>query len=217
MIWAMSWGLMNRESRFEIEREGVLTTEEVMVIAAAEVFKNGAWQGLKTGGADTLLKIIQEKHCFLPRHQVEYDPSWQQIIPYIIFRHNHKYLLTNRLENSAEQRLHHQYSLGLGGHINREDTNETDPVEAGLWREWKEEVSYEGTLSHSLIGFINDDSREVSQVHLGLFYLFEGSSPQITVLEDHEMVGQLLSLSEIEPFYNKMESWSQIVYDYLGQ
>ncbi|MEW5766427.1 MAG: NUDIX hydrolase [bacterium] len=192
-----------------------MTTEKVMVVATAEVFKNESWQGLKTDGIDTLLKIIQERHSFLSRHLVEDDPSWQQIIPYIVFRYNHSYLLVKRLEHSAEHRLHHQYSLGLGGHINLEDTQGANPVEAGLWREWAEEVSYEGGLSHSLVGFINDDSREVSRVHLGLFYLFEGYSSLITVLEDHEMIGQLLSLSEIEPFYDKMESWSQIVYDYL--
>ena len=151
----------------------------------------------------------------MPRTEVEEDPTYQQIIPYVVFRHGDRYLLTKRLRASTEKRLRQLYSLGVGGHINPEDLSGGDPISDGMRREWEEEVVYEGSLSAELLGLLNDESSPVSKVHLGVVFLVHGSTPEIAIRETDKLSGELLTLDEMRIHYLEMESWSQIVYDRL--
>jgi predicted NUDIX family phosphoesterase len=192
-------------------------SEEVLVVPRADIFPDGAWHGFIDVAPSRYLEIIEEHREFRPRGEVEEDPDFQQIIPYIVFRHEDRYLLTRRLKQSSEKRLRHLYSLGVGGHINREDVAEetADPVEEGLRREFDEEVIYAGEWSHRLIGLINDDSNDVSRVHLGLVFEVSGNSPEIAIRETGKLEGELLRLDEMKIYYLDMESWSQLIYDHL--
>jgi predicted NUDIX family phosphoesterase len=192
-------------------------SEEVLVVPRAEIFPDGAWHGFIHEDLQRYLEIISERRQFRPRGEVEEDPDFQQIIPYLVFRNGDRYFLTRRLKQSTEKRLRHLYSLGVGGHINRVDvTDETaDPVEEGLRREFAEEVVYEGDWSHRLIGLINDDSNDVSRVHLALVYEVTGVHAEISIRETGKLEGELLRLEEMKIYYLDMESWSQLIYDHL--
>jgi predicted NUDIX family phosphoesterase len=189
--------------------------EEVLCVKREDIFPDGAWHGFITEGLDRYREVVREHHLFMPRAEVEDDPAYQQIIPYVVFHHGDRYFLTHRLRASAERRLRRQYSLGIGGHINREDLQGGDPIQDGMRREWEEEVIYEGSFDAKLIGLLNDESAPVSKVHLGVVFLIEGDSPQISIRETEKLAGELLTLSEMRIFYLGMESWSQIVYDRL--
>ena len=189
--------------------------EEVLVVRRDEIFPDGAWHGFVTDSLDHAQEVIREKSFFLPRAGVEDDPTYQQIIPYVVFRHGDRYFLTKRLKASSEKRLRQQYSLGVGGHINREDLGGGDPIYDGLRREWEEEVEYHGEFEARLLGLINDESAPVSKVHLGVAFLVDGSTPDISIRETDKLSGELLTLEEMRIFYLGMESWSQIVYDQL--
>jgi len=179
------------------------------------VFPTGSWHGFISSGLGGYEEMIRGHAEFMPRAQVEDDLAYQQIIPFLVFRHRDRYFLTRRLRASSERRLRQQYSLGLGGHVNSDDALGGDALERGIEREWSEEVIYKGGLSRRLIGLINDDSSPVSRVHLGLVYLVEADSDEIQIRETQKLSGELLSLSEMRIFYLAMESWSQIVYDQL--
>ena len=56
-----------------------------MVVKRDDLFKGGIWHGIKTENLKKYLNIISQKHYFMSRHKVENDPSWQQIIPYLVF------------------------------------------------------------------------------------------------------------------------------------
>lgn len=192
--------------------------EEVAVIAAKQLFKRDHWQGIKVKGVKSILASIRKNLQFKPRLEVECDPSYKQIIPYLVFRTNNRYLLIKRLAHSkTEERLHHHYTLGLGGHINKGDIGSENLIEAGFWREWEEEVEYSGKIDHRLIGLIYDESTEVSRVHIGLFYLIEGDSSQIGIREVDRLEGVLVQLSEAKKYYDEMEGWSKFVYEYLSR
>ena len=185
----------------------------------AEIFPDSAWHGFIDGDPERYLSIIAARRQFRSRGAVEDDPSYQQIIPYLVFRHRDRYLLTRRLKQSTEKRLRHLYSLGVGGHINRDDVADdaADPVQEGLRREFEEEVVYSGAWSHRLIGLINDDSNEVSRVHLALVFEVSGDLPEISIRETGKLEGELLRLEEMKIYYLDMESWSQLIYDHLLQ
>jgi predicted NUDIX family phosphoesterase len=192
-------------------------TEEVLVVPRAEIFPDGAWHGFIDQDPERYLGIISDRLQFRSRGEVEEDPDYQQIIPYLVFRHRDLYFLTRRLKQSTEKRLRHLYSLGVGGHINRVDvaSGAADPVQAGLRREFEEEVIYAGAWSHRLIGLINDDSNDVSRVHLALVFEVTGELPEISIRETGKLEGELLRLEDMKIYYLDMESWSQLIYDHL--
>jgi predicted NUDIX family phosphoesterase len=193
------------------------------------LFSEGPWQGLRplSGGLehDQLLIRVREAATFRPRSEAEEDSSWQQVIPYVTFRWRDRYLLTKRLAQSSERRLHHLYSVAVGGHVNPDDlgnaatagdaTTCPDPLLKGLWREWAEEVAYPAEVRLRPLGLLKDDSTPVGRVHVGLVGLMEGSSPEISLRETTKLEGRLLPLGQMIPFYLNMESWSQLLYDHL--
>lgn len=190
-------------------------TEQVLVVRREDVFPDGVWHGFVTENLDRIQNVIRERHFFKPRAEVEEDPSFQQIIPYVVFKHGDRYLLTHRLRASSEKRLRKQYSLGVGGHINPGDLSGGDPILDGLKREWAEEVIYQGRFEAKLLGMLNEESSPVSKVHLGVVFLVEGDSPDIAIRETKKLAGDLLTLDEMRIYFLDMESWSQLVYERL--
>ncbi len=190
-------------------------SEQVLCVRRDDIFPDGAWHGFVTDDLERYQSVIRDRYVFRPRADVEDDPAYQQIIPYVVFRHGDRYLLTHRLRASSEKRLRKQYSLGVGGHINPGDLRSGDPIADGLKREWEEEVVYDGRFEARLIGLLNEESAPVSKVHLGVVFLVDGDSPNIEIRETKKLGGELLTLDEMRRLYLQMESWSQLVYDRL--
>jgi predicted NUDIX family phosphoesterase len=190
--------------------------EHVLCVRRDEVFPEAASNGFLADGLDRIQRVLREGSFFMPRSDVEEDPSYQQVIPYVVFRHGDRYLLTRRLKASSEKRLRQLYSLGVGGHINPGDLENGDPIADGLKREWEEEVVYDGSFEAQLLGLIHDDSSPVSKVHLGVVFLIDGDRPEIAIRETDKLEGELLTLDAMRIYYLAMESWSQIVYDRLN-
>ena len=191
-------------------------SEQVLCVKREDIFPDGAWHGFVSDRLERHQAVIREHHFFMARAKVEDDPNYQQIIPYVVFRHGDLYFLTHRLRASSEKRLRKQYSLGVGGHINPGDLDAGDPIQDGLKREWEEEVIYEGSFDAKLIGLLNDDSSPVSKVHLGVVFLVDGDTPHIAIRETDKLAGELLTLEQMRIYYLGMESWSQMVYDRLA-
>jgi predicted NUDIX family phosphoesterase len=194
----------------------VSAREDVLVVPRDALFAGDEWSGFRDTGMEGLLARVRANYRFRPRREVEEDPSEPQIIPYVVFRHDDRYFLTHRLRRSSERRLRHLYSLGVGGHINPEDVaGAADPIDAGLRREWEEEVVYHGKFSTRLLGAINDRTTPVGQVHVGLIFLVDGDRPEISIREVDKLAGALFALDAMRSYYLDMESWSQLIFDYL--
>src|SRR3990167_1889087 len=138
--------------------------EKVLVVPADIIFKDGRWQGLKKDKPEHYLDVIRNNYQFRRRGDVETDPSWQQIIPYIVFSHENKYFLYKYTAGAGEKRLIDNYIIGVGGHINEVDVNGgpfgsaqgKDILEAGMMRQWEEEVDFKGNLlEKKLVGVLN--------------------------------------------------------------
>lgn len=193
--------------------------DKTLAVARHIIFQGDYWQGLKTENLDYYLNLIKNNHEFLVRANIEKDDSWQQIIPYILFKYRHNYFIYQYLKKATEKRLKNDYLLGIGGHIDSKDVEAQDVLEAGAMREWQEEVDYQGELKQKkLIGIINDDSRPVEKVHLGLVYVFEGDSPNIRVREKEILKGRLVPFSKLGFYMQKTQGWAPIIYkEYLSQ
>jgi len=189
--------------------------ELVLVLPSEVIFEKGRWQGLKRDDSNYYLDLIKNNYQFKRRGDVENDPSFQQIIPYIIFSYQYKFFIYKYLPQAGEQRLVNTYQIGVGGHINQVDDANGNVLEDGMMREWQEEVEYKGNfLEKKFIGLLNNDSKPVEQVHLGLVYHFVGDSPEISIREKEKMQGELVDLKDIgEKIKDNNGVWIKIVYN----
>lgn len=189
------------------------TNNESILVVKTSLIVPQLWQGIKSEGIEGFESFIKKHGIFKRRGDVEQDPNWKQIIPYMVFRVGDKYFLMQRTQKGSETRLHNLYSLGIGGHINKEDLDETSILDWGK-REFEEEIEYKGQFTSKAVGMLNDSSGIVSAVHLGFVILLEGNSEQISVRED-KLVGQLVSAEEVRKKYSQMENWSRIAFDFI--
>lgn len=185
--------------------------ENILVVKTNTLFANGSFQGISTQ-TQAFLDIINCHKEFKPRPAMEEDPSYKQIIPYLLFKHEDRYFLMQRKSTSSEQRLKNKYSLGIGGHMRQEDMGQNATIFDWAKREFEEEIDYSGKLTISTLGVLNDDSNPVGQVHLGLVLLLEGDSSEIKIRSELKS-GQLVTSIECHKFYQDLESWSQIIFD----
>lgn len=190
--------------------------EQILVVRRDALFPHEpAMQGIKAENIDEWVQLITANQLFGPREQMEQDPTYKQIIPYLVFKHHDKYFLMQRSAQASEQRLQSKYSLGIGGHIRQEDIS-SGTIFDWAKREFHEEVAYADALTIKPIGILNDDSNQVGRVHLGLVLLLEGQTEHIAIKSELKS-GQLLTLQECHHYYDLMENWSKIVFDFLNR
>lgn len=193
-----------------------ISDELILVVKRSDLFPhNDAPQGLLHTDLQPFIHTIQEKKEFLPRSMMESDPTYKQIIPYLIFNHGDRYFLMQRHARASETRLRSKYTFGIGGHVRQEDMV-TNSLFEWAQREFHEEVNYHDKLTIKPIGILNDDSNDVGKVHAGLVLLATGSTDHINVKSELES-GMLITLNEAEAYRESMESWSQIIFDFLKE
>lgn len=185
--------------------------EKVLVVKTDKLAKFISGKtGLLTADREEMLDIIVNHHEFMDRPAAEEDPSYKQIIPYVVLTQNGQVFTTRRLNKGGESRLHGKLSIGIGGHINPVDeTDRRSVLMKGLERELDEEVYIQRRGQLIPRGFINDDGNGVGAVHLGLCFSMEVEG-EVSVKETEKLSGAWLSLQELKSEYDNMETWSQI-------
>lgn len=186
--------------------------EEVMVVETAQLaplFRGRAFDLIRDD-AGAILDLITKQHFFVARADAEVEPKWRQIIPYVVVTHGDDVFTLRRLRKQTEARLHDKVSIGIGGHI-----NPGHDVLAGLQKELDEEITIDDPYELEFAGILNDESTEVSRVHLGAVYVLRASSANVSVRETEKMTGSFVARHELASMRDAMETWSQVVYDSL--
>lgn len=200
-----------------MQNESVLrkNKEELVLVVPRKFFDDECnFYGIKKVEQSCIFDLIKEKSIFLEREKAEVDSDYKQIIPYLIYKFEEKYFLMQRSSGSSDTRLASKFSLGIGGHIRSEDMNDSQTVLDWAKREFEEEVDFKGEYKPKFLGLLNDETNFVGQVHLGLVFVLEGDSEQISVKEELKS-GSLVTLQEIETKKENLESWSKIVFDHF--
>ena len=203
------------EKTHQHHEQQVNQEEQILVVPREKLLGDNPWHGLYIPEDNRFAERVLEHQEFHSRSAMEQDPQYKQIIPYLVFHHGGKLFLMQRKSNASEQRLKNKYSIGIGGHIRSEDM-ETNDILDWAYREFHEEVAYEGTIRPTFLGVVNDDSNEVGQVHAAFVYLLHGDMPDIHVKSELQS-GTLVSLQGCLAYHDRLESWSQIVLDALQE
>lgn len=189
--------------------------EQVLVIHR-EIVTPTPWEGIKVDGIAGFEDLIKANAEYRRRGDVEDDPNWKQLIPYMVFRYKDLYWAMQRTTKSGEDRLHNLYTLGIGGHVRKEDL-EGEKIIDWANREFQEEVDYKGSFTSKPIGLLNAEKTPVDRVHIGYVILIEGDSYNIKSKEEEHQNAQLLTLPQMEGLYDQMEGWSKFVYKFLKE
>ncbi|MCB9492797.1 MAG: hypothetical protein H6679_00815 [Epsilonproteobacteria bacterium] len=188
--------------------------EKILVVARKNLFAATTPQGFVSIDNFKEFETNIDAHKeFIWRQAAEQDPSYKQIIPYLVFKYQEKIFLMQRPEKAGEQRLKNKYTLGIGGHIREQDLTHNSIFEWSR-REFTEEVNYKDDFSITPLGLVNDESNSVGQVHVGFVFLLEGSSDNISIRSELKH-GSLLTIEECAKQYDNMETWSQLVFKHL--
>lgn len=161
-----------------------------------------------------VLAMLEQNAQWTERAPAEENPSLKQLIPYVVARRGEREVFaTTRLSAGTEERLHGRVSVGIGGHIDRDDALSSSGVIAGgMRREWDEEVSGQPPETFVFLGLLNDDTNAVGQVHIGLVFearLTPGAV--LSVRETDKLVGEWMTIDALLAREEELESWSQHV------
>lgn len=190
----------------------------VLVVPGAELDRLGRFQGF-CPDVDRYLNALlsPEQAEFRPRAEVEEDPSFKQIIPYVVFRSGAAGVFCyTRGTGMGEARLHRKRSLGVGGHVDEADADgrpTLDAYEMALRREIDEEVEVRSPGRLHRVGLINDDATPVGRVHLGVVHVFDLERPDVVAREADLADGAFVPLDALDAEYPTFETWSQICLD----
>jgi len=196
-----------------------LDIEHVLVVPTDVFRRLGYFQGFSADVDRYLDELLSpEFTSYQPRPEMERDPSFKQLIPYVIFQHRTacgeiSVFQYRRGKGQGEQRLHLKRSVGIGGHISSDDDqshSDLDPYREGMRRELDEEVAIGTTYQDRLVGLINDDESEVGRVHLGVVHVFDVAQPAVRPRESEIMDSGFRPVQELLGELAQFESWSAI-------
>lgn len=190
--------------------------------------------------AGVFLARLRRDGFFVERERAERTPAWKQVIPYCVVAQGDEVLLLHRQAKGGDKRLHDKLSIGVGGHINPIDLDDSpdgsendatgsgkgetrnagqDLVLAAARREIEEELDVRSAFGLRLRGYLNDDSNPVGAVHLGLVFAANPSGP-VRIREEDVLEGQMVALEELRARLARgenFETWSSILIAHLDE
>ena len=157
---------------------------------------------------------------FIAKNKAEQNPAYKQIIPYIVLLNSEEHVFYYKRRGS-EKRLSQLYSIGIGGHINKEQDQADDLLSTiynGLKRELYEEtgVGYECFQSR-FYGIINEEESKVGKTHLGLVYVLKAPLSGVKYKYSDELA--VNGYETMENFIEKyqFEYWSGLALKLIQQ
>ena len=199
----------------------VVQTERVLVVPTSLFRELGYFQGFNADVDKYFEELLSpENTSYRPRSEMEEDPTFKQLIPYVIFRYLDEADRVNvfqytRGKGQGENRLHQKRSIGIGGHISSDDAAEINPYDEGMRRELKEEVVIDTGYIEQCIGLINDDETDVGKVHLGVVHIFDVDKPNVRPRESEIIEAGFQPVDELLADTDGFESWSKICLEAL--
>ena len=190
-----------------------MTDELVFVVPRSSIADEAGWYGIRTDDLEGFLEALERDGRYEPRPAMEADPSFKQVIPYLVLRDDERFFLMRRTRAGVDARLHDRFSIGVGGHLNPGDGG----VLGGLRREWQEELVAGFEPEFQLVGLLNDDTTDVGAVHLGAVYVADASGRPVEIRETDKLSGAFARPDEVEAVVDRMETWSRLCFEFLDR
>lgn len=170
------------------------------------------------------------------RGMLETTPAYKQVIPYIVLqqplermwvsiKHDQpslegygKVFVMRRLDGCDEPALVGKTSMGVGGHLEIEDTLSGNPVDYGARRELTEELEFDGPIppDPKFLGFILGGSQLVDQVHVGMVYKLTINPRTSCLVRERDVLDGWWQGADLVHKVEGLELWSSALMPHLG-
>ena len=181
--------------------------EMIWCVGRKKLFDNGYFHGFIAEDLCDFSDVIFTYREYKDRVSAETDETFKQPITYIVVLNSTFDKVFGYIRQGNEQRLADKWSLGFGGHVNKNDLTFTTAV----IRESEEELDIQfNRLSICHEGYINLDTSPVNRVHFGLVYkavVRDGFDLRLKGSENKS--GMWLSADELDSM--QFEDWSEII------
>ncbi len=193
--------------------------ERILVVPTPLFHELGYFQGFSREIDRYWPQLVTGDHVeYRARGEMEEDPTFKQLIPYVLFRWTDSDGTTHLFEyqrgsGQGERRLHAKRSVGIGGHISSIDAEiaaSHHVYREGMRRELEEEVIIDTAYEESVVGLINDDETPVGRVHLGMVHLCDVREPNVRPARPTSSTPASRPVADILTRLDQFESWSQI-------
>ncbi len=194
--------------------------EEHVLVFPSELLKTlGYFQGLSFDVEKYLRVILDPANThYMQRKDAETDPSFKQIIPYVVLHHGDRVFSYRRGKLQAEKRLLGNYSIGVGGHISVHDPALFGSTyQEGLKREVNEEIQIGSPYTERVAALLNDDSNDVGKVHFGIVHTFSLETPAVEPKEKSINEPAFVGKDELRAKVEAYENWSRICIENLDR
>ncbi|NVP17649.1 NUDIX domain-containing protein [Candidatus Gracilibacteria bacterium] len=197
---------------------------EIMVVRNDKIFSDIVRKSkFYNNDESNFEKKILDNYEYMVRGNAEINFEYKQPIPYgIVLNENNQVFVYKRGgsgSNAGEHRLHSKIAIGVGGHIEKEDENLSNPISESLIREVEEELNIKENdiLSVEAIGYINNETDEVSKVHIGVAYIIKIHNSNFELLDGELDNGEFLSIEKLQEMIDSgkydVEAWTKIVFE----
>ncbi len=187
--------------------------EQVLVLPRQALVPGEGWLGIRKTDLADALALVASHGRFMRRADAEEDPSFKQVIPYLVLRDGGRWFLMRRTSGGGDARLHNLWSIGVGGHLNPGDGD----VHGGLRREWREEVAADFVPDFEPLGLLNDDTTAVGQVHIGLVFTADAAGRHAAIRETDKLEGSFAATERVAELRDSLETWSRLAFDALTE
>lgn len=213
---------MPKKAKKKSRKKASKDDKKIMVVERGVLFapsQKNLFEGFRPAHEVNYEKIILDRFTAMRRGDAEKDPGYKQPIPYMLIVNTvtGKVFSYQRAEKEHdEERLRGHWSWGIGGHVD-ENFGTRNPLKNNLLRELDEEVYLPlGTsLKMRILGYINYESDEVSQVHFGLLYVVQvNRDVKARASEINKKTARFRTVGELEKICDSkdhtVEAWSGI-------
>jgi len=197
---------------------------EIMVVNRDILFEKIYFDGFLDPQEFNFESVILDNYEWMEQGPAERNYLFKQPIGYAILCNPSLeivfiYQRSSLDEHYSEKRLQGKYSCGVGGHVEKLDVSNTNPINASTLREVNEEVEITVSDNPKVIGYINVDSDDVGKVHFGILYLIETNSEVVMPKNPEIANGKLIHINEFEEICNDpdyaVEGWTKIALESL--
>lgn len=197
--------------------------KKIMVVPTKKLFSPGYFEGFTHHSKTNYEDVILNNFEYMRRGDAEENPDFKQPIGYAMIVNPEENTLFSYVrcpKGATETRLHSKWSCGIGGHIDLEDNNETNPLHSSMKRELNEEIRIDTIISIDVLGYINYDQDDVGKVHFGVLYLVKTSDINVSPNAPEIAQGEMFKISDLQRRLThkdfNIEDWSRIAIEALG-
>lgn len=194
-----------------------------MVIKRKLLFGNGDFEGFVSSDKSDYLSLILGGYEYQLRDEkLEKNSEFKQIIPYVVIvnpqtKQVFGYKRFKKMPGLHEMRLHNKFSIGVGGHVDKEEVVE-DILSDAAMRELNEEVRMNNYPTPNIVGFVNDEKDEVGTVHFGVLAIAETTESVQKRENDEVMDEKFYSIEEVDSIMEsgaEMDGWTRICWPFV--